>query len=196
MSVKQNRSSLFTMTATAFLMALIAVLMLTGLGYIPIGPLTLTILTLPVAVGGTVLGPKSGLILGAVFGLTSFFTCFGTDALGALLLSVNPVATFLVCLIPRMLCGLLPALLHTRWRSALSGYLCCALTALLNTAFFLSMLWLFFADTLTANYGTASLWALFAAFAGVNAVVETATDLVIGGAVSHALLNFRKKRHI
>lgn len=196
-----KKSATFNLAATAMLMALIIVLMLTGLGYIPIGLLTLTILSLPVAVGTVTLGPNTGLFLGTIFGLTSFFTCFGMDAFGNFLLNVNPIFTFITCVIPRALCGWLPGLLFRwlkRWdKQALwSPALCCALTAALNTLLFLSTMWLLFGSTLTEQYSIASIAMLFISFAGVNALVEIAANLIVGGAVSSALLAFRRRQHI
>ena len=108
----------FTLTVTALLMALQIVMTFTGIGYIPVGPLKLTLLTLPVAIGAVVCGPYTGFVLGATFGLTSFATAvLGMDALGALLLSFGwKYALFLaiVCIVPRILCGWLPALLTVK----------------------------------------------------------------------------------
>ncbi len=206
MANRFDRLSVFNLVATAMLMALILVLMITGLGYIPIGLFTLTILTLPVAVGTVVLGPTQGLILGAVFGLTSFATCFSTDALGMLLLSINPVCMFIVCVVPRVLCGWLPGLLFcalqkrphksAKWHDTWTPAVCCAAVAVLNTLLFLGSMWLFFGEALTANYGIASVGALFVAFAGVNALVEIAANLLAGGAICRALLAFRRRQHI
>ena len=138
------RSSTVRLCCIAVLAALLILMALTPLGYIPIGPLRLTLLMLPVAVGGAVLGPRAGLVLGTVFGLTSFFTCFGTDPFGAVLLGISPLRTAVMCIVPRMLAGLLPALLCRLIRRRSSGRavgvaataLSCALTAALNTLFF------------------------------------------------------------
>ena len=41
-------------------------------GYIPAGVLSFTIMVLPVAIGGVLMGTPAGLILGLTFGVTSF----------------------------------------------------------------------------------------------------------------------------
>lgn len=47
------------------------ILGLTPIGFIPIGPIKVTLMCIPVIVGTQVMGLKSGLFLGFVFGLTS-----------------------------------------------------------------------------------------------------------------------------
>ncbi len=185
------------MVLLAVLTAIIIFMTLTGLAYIPINPvLKLTLLTIPVAVGAVLLGIKGGIFLGAVFGLTSFFTCFSIDALGVILLSINPVTTFITCVVPRILCGLIPALLY-KWikPKQVAVPVACVATALINTLLFLSFLWIFFANDFLTNTelvqlmgGTTinSFTALFMAFAGLNAVLEAVSSLVIGSAVCAA----------
>ncbi len=60
------------MVELALMSAIIIVMALTPLGYIKTPVLSITLLTIPVAVGAMILGPKGGAFLGAVFGATSF----------------------------------------------------------------------------------------------------------------------------
>lgn len=181
---------------TALFAALIILMTFTPIGYIQIGPaLKLTLLTLPVAVGSVVLGWKAGLILGGVFGMSSFFTCFGMDAFGNMLLGINPVFTFIMCVVPRLLCGFLPALIFKAIseggtkRTMLAIPVATASTAIINTVFFLSALWLFFAE----NTGADSFWAFFATSAGVNGLIEIAVNIVAGTAICKPLLIVKKR---
>ena len=86
--MKQNKK-MRQMVQLAVLTAILLVMAFTPLGYLKLGPLSITFLTLPVAVASVVLGPQAGLIMGAVFGLTSFFQCFGMDEFGVTLLSIS-----------------------------------------------------------------------------------------------------------
>ncbi len=193
------------MTMTAFLAALIILMTFTPIGYIPIGPLKLTLLTLPVAVGSVVLGWKSGLILGGIFGLSSFITCFGMDAFGSILLGINPFFTFLFCFVPRVLCGTLPALIYKAIslkdkKGFVAIPVACLSTAIINTVLFLSMLWLFFSGEIMNNPDIVSMVgsiksiiALFVAFAGFNAIIEAAVNLIAGTAIVKALEALKKR---
>ena len=69
------------------LMAAIIILMaLTPLGNVKTPVLSITLLTIPVAVGAIILGPKGGAILGAVFGATSFGQALTGSGLSSMLL--------------------------------------------------------------------------------------------------------------
>lgn len=203
---KNTQPVLFKMVFTAILIALIILMTFTGIGYIPLGPIKLTLNVLPVAIGAVVLGPTYGAVLGLVFGLSSFFTCFGMDPLGTIFLSINPFYLFIMCVVPRILCGWIPALVNkfiSKYDTTkiFASAICCALTAALNTVGFLSLMWLLFAPELSSNPevleflggGIDSIFTLFIAFAGVNALLEIATNLVLGTAISKALFTVMKK---
>ena len=195
------------MTMTALLAALIILMTFTPIGYIPVGPLKMTLLTLPVAVGSIVLGWRSGLILGGVFGLTSFYTCFGMDALGNYLLDENPVFCALMCIVPRLLCGFLPALIYsaiskkgTR-RTMLAIPVSAASVAVINTVLFVSAMWIFYSgslsDAFTAAAGTPmeidSLLTLFTILAGTNGLIEIGVNIVLGTAICKPLTILNKR---
>ena len=189
------------MTMTAVLAALIILMTFTPIGYIPIGPVKMTLITLPVAIGSIVLGWRSGLILGSVFGLTSFYTCLGMDALGVALMGINPFLTFVMCVVPRVLCGLLPALIY-KWISAngtrrtmLAIPVAGACVAIFNTAFFLGSMWLFFSGSLSELVGVAidNIFVLFALFAGTNGLIEIAVNIVAGTAICKPLTLIKKR---
>ena len=187
-----------TMVEMALLIAVILILAFTPLGYIkmPLG-LEITLIVVPVAVGSVTLGPKAGTILGIVFGITSFIQCFGMSAFGAMLLSINPVGCFVVCVIARMLCGLCSGLIYqglkkTKMNKTLSttiANLCCPL---LNTFFFMTTLVLFFYNTdyiqsMVTALGSANVFAFVLAFVGINGLVEALICFVLGTAISKAL---------
>lgn len=189
------------MTMTAILAALIILMTFTPIGYIPIGPVKMTLLTLPVAVGSIVLGTRSGLILGGVFGLTSFYTCFGMDFVGMGLLSINPFLTFVMCVVPRLLCGYLPALIYKAIskngtkRTMLAIPVAGASVAIINTVLFLCSMWLFFGESLSDVVGVAidNIFALFALFAGTNGLIEIGVNIVIGTAICKPLTIAKKR---
>lgn len=187
------------MTMTAVLAALIILMTFTPIGYIPLGPVKMTLITLPVAIGSIVLGWRSGLILGGVFGFTSFYTCFGMDALGNIFLGINPFFTFVMCVVPRLLCGLLPALIYKAIsangtkRAMLAIPVSGASVAIINTVLFLSSMWLFFADQLSELVGVSNIFALFAVFAGTNGLVEIAVNIVVGTAICKPLTLIKKR---
>ena len=162
------------------------------IGYIKTAGLEITLIVIPVAVGAVTLGPAAGAILGGVFGITSFIQCFGMSAFGTLLLGVNPVFTFLVCVPTRILDGWLTGLIYkglkkTKIPSAGSVTLASLCCPLLNTTFFMGTLVTLFAGTMREQFGMTKVIPFIAAFVGVNGVVEAIVCFVIGTAVSMAL---------
>ena len=100
------------MVELALLIAVVALLSYTPLGYIKTFGFEITTVVVPVAVGAVTLGPTAGAILGAAFGLMSFSRwVMGMSALGATLFNINPIATFVVCVVARTLMGWLTGIL-------------------------------------------------------------------------------------
>ena len=197
---KNGKLNTTYMVEMALLIAIILIMAFTPIGYIKTFGLEITLIVVPVAVGAVVLGPTAGAILGGVFGLTSFIQCFGMSAFGAMLLSINPAGTFVVCFVTRLVMGWLTGLIAQGLKKvkALKGAsvfianLCCPL---LNTLLFMTTLILFFYQTefiipkeiLESPQIVANPFAFVIAFVGVNGLVEAAACFVVGSAITKAL---------
>lgn len=194
-----DHSKTLRLTRLALLAAIVLVLAYTPLGYIHIGPLAITPIMIPVTVGAILLGPIEGAILGGIFGLTSFSTCFGSDAFGTMLMSINPVFTFLTCVPTRVLAGWLPAVIFKalyRKEQPLRANTAFGVAALagpvLNTVFFMGALVLFFYRTdyiqgFVTALGAANPLVFVLLFVGVQGVVEAAAGFVVSGILSRAV---------
>ena len=68
-----KNNDLRTLTRLALLVAIELVMKAIGLGSVPMGPLYMSFLTLPIAVGAITMGPVAGAVLGGVFGAVSFY---------------------------------------------------------------------------------------------------------------------------
>lgn len=192
-----NRSSkVHQITLTAILMAVILLMAYTPLGYLRLGMVEITFLTIPVVIGAIVLGPWWGAFLGAVFGATSFAQCFSTSVFGAALLAIDPFRTFLVCMVPRIMIGLaagvLFRLLHKVDKAGVVSFVATAIVgALTNTVFFVGMVVCFFRDT---YFGGSAFWPIFLSFFTVNVVLEVVACGVIGAAISKVVVRFLFKQ--
>lgn len=190
---KSGELSTRVMVELAVLIAIVLLMSFTPLGYLNIGPLSITLLCIPVAVGAIHLGPKAGLVLGLVFGITSFVQCFGLSAFGTLLFSVNPMATFIICVVTRALMGWLCGLIyvglsHSPLPKPLSMFIAALSAPVLNTVFFMSVLVLCFTPTLQNDFGMGSAVLPFlVSFVGINGVVEWISGCIVGGSVAIAL---------
>lgn len=108
-SSKAKRSEkIYKLAVLGLLTAITFIMAFTPIGYIPVGALKLTFLTIPVIVAAALLGPTGGAIIGGMFGLTSFIqAASGMSLLTGALFQLNPVLTFLLCIVPRVLEGLI-----------------------------------------------------------------------------------------
>ncbi len=191
------------MVQLALFIAIIILMAFTPIGYIKTPTLEITLIVVPVAVGAIVLGPTAGAILGGVFGLTSFIQCFGLSPFGATLLSINPIATFILCFVPRLLMGWLTGLIfiaiHKIDKTKNISYAAASLSgALLNTVLFMSALVLFFYQTdyiqsLVQSLGATNVFVFILGFVGLNGLVEAGVNFVLGTAISKAIDVFTKK---
>ena len=94
----KNRTNVRWLTQLALLVAVLLVMNYTPLGYLQVGPLSMSLLTIPVAIGAMTLGPVAGAILGGVFGTTSFVSALRTPSvMSAAMLQASPVGTFITC---------------------------------------------------------------------------------------------------
>lgn len=113
--MKQNTRFLTStrrLVMTGMLISLIAVMMLTGIGFLQIGPaVAVTLLCLPVLIGTMAEGLAVGLLLGGAFGLISFAQSFTSPALLSPFF-MNP----LVSVLPRLL---IPVITHLVFRAVL-----------------------------------------------------------------------------
>ncbi|MEG0755122.1 MAG: ECF transporter S component [Oscillospiraceae bacterium] len=179
------------------LVAIMLLLEATGLGMIHVGVLELTILQIPVVIGAIILGPSAGALLGGVFGAISFWECFGRSAFGAALLAINPLSTFIVCFVPRILmgflCGLIFKALYSIDKTKLLSFAGSSLAgALLNTVLFMTALMLLFGnDPFILNMrGGLGLLPFLVTFVGLQGLVEAIVCFLVGAAVSKALIHF------
>lgn len=192
---------------TALLTAICLVLGLTSLGYIPIGPIQITIMCVPIIVGTVLLGLKSGIFLGAVFAFTSIMQIFiYPSPLYALLLVDfwSWCKILIVCIVPRLL---VPIVIHfinkafenrKNKKSGVVGWgLAAAGGSLTNTVFFLGLFWLLFnnAASMLSEEMYSLYLAMFTTATTINAGCELVFCLIICPAVIFALNKafFRKK---
>ena len=183
-----------TLVQMAALIAIMLVLELVGLGMIKIGVLEMTILQVPVIIGAITMGPMAGAALGGVFGLISFWECFGKSYFGSVLLGVNPFLTFLVCVPTRILmgwlCGLIFRAINRSGRFRLLPFASASLAgALLNTALFMTTLMLCFGRTQAIQdlQGGMHIIPFVFAFVGVQGLVEALLSAFLGTAISKGL---------
>jgi uncharacterized membrane protein len=187
------------MTAIIFLMGL------TPLGLIKTGTLSIALITIPVAIAAFALGPKGGAVAGLSFGITSAITAFtNPSTLMVALTDISPVRTVILCVVPRVLVGLLAGtiahvlktiklpghhLRPTKLPAPIAGGITGFSVAFLNTVFFMSTLLMMFGDSdaVTAMKGHENLVLFIIAVVSVNVIIEWVSCTVITSGVAAAL---------
>ena len=180
----------------ALMVGILLLMSTTPLGYLNIGPLAITFNVIPLAIAAIALGPVGGLIVGCVFGITSFLQCIGvggSSAMGVMLFSINPVLTFIQRFVPRALDGLLLGYIYRFLRKRTKSYVACAVTgffsAFLNTLLFMTALVVLFGNTqyMQELIGGRNIIVFICTFVGINAVAEMASSTILTGAIGTAL---------
>lgn len=183
------------LTQLALLTALQLAMSFTPLGLVPLGPINASLLSIPVAIGGMLLGPGAGAWLGLVFGLCSFLDAVqGKSVMGAALFAASPFGYFLVAVGARVAMGVCAALVFRAVLRLLPGHDKAAAVAggfaapFLNTCFYMGLLMALFyrsayIQSVAASKGASNVLTLVVAMVGVQAVVEW----IVGCAVSAAV---------
>lgn len=195
-----NQSRTTYMVQLGLLTAIIIILAFTPIGYIRTLGVEITLIVVPVVVGAIVLGPSSGAILGLVFGITSFIQCFGLSPFGAALLNINPVYTFIMCIVPRVIMGWLTGVVFAVLRKKAStrrskniAYIIASITGpILNTVLFILALLIFFYRSdyiqgFVTALGASNIFGFAIGFVGINGLIEAIACAVVGTAIASVL---------
>lgn len=200
------------LAVTGILAAIALLLGLTPLGYIPIPPIEITLMAIPVLIGVMVEGLSTGIILGLVFGATSFLQIFlKPTPLSSLLFSVSPLRTILVVFVPRILVPMAAWLVYkavagksgaaTKSKDNLAYALGAFAGSITNTVFFLGMLYLLYlpqAAEISSIFGTteAGLLGAISLIGAINGIPEAIVAVIIVAAVCMALRSVLNKKNL
>ena len=156
-----------------------------GLGSVPVGPLYMSFLTLPIAVGAITMGPVAGAVLGGVFGAVSFYDAVtGASAMTGALFQVSPVNTFILCVGMRVLMGVCVGLIFNGLskldKSRTWSYI---VLAFYNCDY---------VQNLVSVKGAANPLMFVVLLVGVQGVAEFLVSGILGGIVARAVHKFLK----
>ena len=186
------------MVELAAMIAIIIIMAFTPLGYIKLPGLTITFLTIPVAVGAIILGPVGGLICGLTFGLTSLYQAVtGGSVFTFALFNISPVFTIILTVVPRTLEGLLTGLIfkglhNIRSVQKVSYYIASLACPLLNTLLFMSTLVALFyrtdfIQTYVTKFAASNPFTFVIAFVGTQGAIEAVVCFVVASILSRTL---------
>lgn len=191
-NIQSTHDRTLLLVQNAILAAIIIIMAFTPLGYLRVGPVSITFLIIPVVIGAIVNGPVSGAILGGVFGATSFAQCFGLDPFGTALLAINPILTFIMTMIPRIVMGLAVGyifqVLQKRNSKSILPFGVASLSgALLNTVLFVGALVLFFGNSEYLRQFGDSIIAILGVLVTFNAIIEAVVCTIVGSIIAKTI---------
>ena len=141
------------MVGVSLLIAVMIVLQfLASVFPIKIGPVSLSLVLIPIVLGAATYGISAGGVLGGAFGVMTYIFCVnGMDGGGHMVFQASPVMCFIVVMAKGILCGLAAGAVYQLLRNK-NGYvamLCAAIVCpVVNTGVFLTGMFLFFMDVL------------------------------------------------
>lgn len=182
----------------AMLTALVIVLQLISI--IPTPIVGVTFALTPIVIGAILYGEWAGALLGAVMGIEVFIMVVTGQAgsLSTAMFQLNPVVTFLVCVLKTAIAGFLSgwlySLLEKTGKKTLAAIVSALVCPVVNTGLFLSAL-------LTVFYGVADEFAegsmvhfVFIGILGVNFILEFVINSVASPAIARIVQVVRKNK--
>ena len=159
-----------------------------------IPPVSITFLHIPVIIGAILLGPKDGAILGLAFGITAmvratFAGVTPVDMMFSPFASGEPLQSLVVCLIPRVLLGVIAGALYLALHKLLKkNAAAIGASALIATACHTLMV----LGLLSILFSAFPLKEVWISFIGINCVLEMVTAVVVSVGVCIPLQKFRR----
>lgn len=207
--MKENNVKSFTLTA--MFLAIMIILAVTPLGFIPIGPINATTMHIPVIIASIVLGPRVGAGLGAVFGVISLARATLVITPMSFVFSpfiANPLTNqgdwraIIVAILPRILIGVVPyfvyqGLHHLMKQKArpVSLFIAGLAGSMTNTILVMNLIFFFFKDSY-ANVLQVTADALYGVILGIifgSGLVEAIVAGLATMGVCAVLLRLMKK---
>jgi len=185
------------LTQLSILAALIVVLQLMSYG-IKIGAFNLSLVLIPIVVGGVLFGARSGAVLGFIFGVVVVICCIsGMDAGGNILWNVNPWLTALVCLAKGTAAGAAGgaiASLFQKLKHPIIGVFAAAIVVpIVNTGLFTLAMWFLFRETLIAwAAGQDAVYYIFFGLTGLNFLIEFGLNVVLSPVTERIITAVRR----
>ncbi len=200
LNIRKNQNCTKDLVLLGLFSAIVFILGMTPLGFIPIGVFKIVTVHIPVIIGSVVLGARKGAFLGFIFGLTSFImsniqptivSYFFTPVISGNILSL------VVCFIPRILVGIFPYYIYKSLKKVCNINIALIISGILgsltNTVFVMSFICMFFAKKYAEILNTTldSLFVVILANVGVNAILEAISSAILTFSICKVLLRNR-----
>lgn len=196
-SSNKKRISTKDLVLLSLFTAIIFILGMTSLGYLPVGLFQVVTVHIPVIIGSILMGPYYGAFLGFVFGLTSFITAH--MVLGPIAYLFSPfisgnIFSLVICFVPRILVGVVPyyvynGIMKVTKRDELALSAAGIIASMTNTILVMGFTYIFFKERYAETIGTTAdvLLGVIVANVGLNSIVEALTASILTVAITKVL---------
>lgn len=194
----KNHAKTQEMVRIALLSALVVVLQL-FFSAVKVGPVTLNFVLVPIVIASVFISPMAGLIVGTLAGITTFIQVFtSADPFYLFLMTNNPIATALICIVKTAVAGFLAGLVYklvskiSKYKSVniiFSAIVC----PVVNTGLFCLGMYVFFGNAMLNDVAYASaiggnlIYFIIIGLAGINFVIELILNVVLCPLLGKAL---------
>ena len=186
------------MVELAVLVALVAVLQITGTG-VNITGTPISLVLIPIVLGAMLLGPAAGALLGLEFGIIVYVAGFvGVDGFTFILIQDHPIYTALICIGKGVLAGFGAGVIYrlvAAKNKIVAVFAASAATPIINTALFILGA-LGMQNTLSSNFlgeGQTVIYFLVVVCAGVNFLLELLLNLLVAPALARVTDVFNRR---
>ena len=197
---KTNREKIGKLVGMAVLLAILIVLQLIG-NFIHIGPTSISLVLIPIALGAMLFGPVYGGFLGLVFGaIVLIGGITGTDPFTHILLQESPVGTIIICVVKSTAAGVVAGIafkLISKFNNLVASFVAAALVPIINTGLFILGGLTLVGPALMKNFvaeGTTLIYFLVIGCAGLNFIAEFAVNLIFAPALNRLFLLIKDKQ--
>lgn len=207
--MNERKSKSFDLVIMSVFIAIIIIQAIVPmLGYIPLGFMNATIIQVTVAIGAILLGARKGAFIGLVFGLTSLwkntfmpnptsfvFSPF-VESLGGY---HGDIRSLIICLVPRILVGVVAALVFLYFnkikKRKLALVLAGALSSMTNTILVMGSIYFLFGNDYASatNKAFTSLPQIIIYIIGTQGVLEAIVSAILCFGIGSVLLKVLDK---
>lgn len=201
--MSKTRNQIRGLTMMALFIAIEIVLLVTPFGYLRIGPLSATLMHVPVIVCACVMSTKHGVLLGLVFGITSVINATMAPSITSFAFSPfveiggfsGGYQSLIVAIIPRVLLGLIAGSLYDfftkkNFNKVKSAAISAGVATLLHTVMVLGLIVLFYSAPYSAAIGIAD--SALMAYMGTVLLTNMIPEIVVAVLVNMALVRALK----
>ena len=207
--MNERKSKSFDLVIMSVFIAIIIIQAIVPmLGYIPLGFMNATIIQVTVAIGAILLGARKGAFIGLVFGLTilwkntfmpnptSFVFSPFVESLGGY---HGDIRSLIICLVPRILVGVVAALVFLYFnkikKRKLALVLAGALSSMTNTILVMGSIYLLFGNDYASatNKAFTSLPQIIIYIIGTQGVLEAIVSAILCFGIGSVLLKVLDK---